>query len=118
MLAGCGGSELATVSGTVTLDGQPLKEGSMRFVPADGKAPTEAAMIHDGKFTAQLQRTNYKVEIHATKLVDSGVKLDEKGPGGGPTAVELLPQRYNVQSELKLTVTGPARDARFDLTSR
>lgn len=116
--SGCGGSNLAPVSGTVTFDGQPLKEASIRFVPADGKAPTEAAMIRDGKFGAQLQRTTYKVQINASKLVDTGAKLDEKGPGGGPTAVEILPARYNVQSELTLSVTGPIRDARFELKSR
>jgi hypothetical protein len=117
-IGGCGESKLTSVGGTVTLDGQPLNEGSMRFVPSDGNAPTEAAMIKAGKFSTQLQRTSYKVEIHATKFIDTGVKLDEKGPGGGPTAVELLPARYHVNSELTLNITGPTSNARFDLKSR
>jgi len=115
---GCNKSDLSAVSGVVTLDGQPLKDGTIQFAPVDGKAPSQAAIIQDGKFTTKLHRTNYKVEIHATKLVDTGAKLDEKGPGGGPTAVELLPARYNVQSELTLKVDGPRSDARFDLKSR
>lgn len=118
LLLGCGGSSLTAISGVVSLDGQPLKEGLIHFVPADGKAPSQAAMIQEGKFRTQLYRTNYKVDIHATKLVDTGAKLDEKGPGGGPTAVELLPARYNTQTELSLDVTAPTNDARFDLKSR
>ena len=31
---------------------------------------------------------------------------------------ELLPPRYNVQSELTLKITGPARAANFDLKSK
>jgi len=115
---GCGSSDGTGVSGTVTLDGQPLKDGTIQFAPTDGKAPSQAAVIHDGKFSTKLQQTNYRVEIHATKLVDTGAKLDEKGPGGGPTAVELLPARYNVQSELTLKVDGPRSDARFELKSK
>jgi hypothetical protein len=117
-LPGCTTAALTPVSGLVSLDGQPLKDGTIHFVPLDGKVPSEAAMIEGGRFSVQLHRTRYKVEIHATKLIDTGAKLDEKGPGGGPTAVELLPQRYNVQSELALNVTGPTNDARFDLKSR
>src|SRR4051812_45806434 len=90
---GCGSPEGTSVSGTVTLDGQPLKDGTINFAPPEGKAPSRAAVIKDGKFSTSLHRTNYKVEIHATKFIDTGVKLDEKGPGGGPKAVELLPPR-------------------------
>lgn len=117
-VAGCNKSDLNSVSGVVTLDGQPLKEGTIQFAPADGKAPSQAAMIQDGKFSTELRRTNYKVEMHATKFIDTGAKLDEKGPGGGPTAVELLPSRYNVQSELTLKIDGSRSDVRFDLKSK
>jgi|tagenome__1003787_1003787.scaffolds.fasta_scaffold20614511_2 hypothetical protein len=115
---GCTSSNLPSISGIVTLDGQPLKEGTIQFAPTDGKAPSQAAVIQDGKFSTQLHRTNYKVEIHATKLIDTGAKLDEKGPGGGPKAVELLPARYNVQTELTLQVDGPRSDANFELKSK
>src|SRR3954471_77252 len=115
---GCGASNLDMVSGVVTLDGQPLKEGVIQGAPTDGKPPSQAAIIQDGKFSTQLHRTIYKVEMHATKLADTGAKLDEKGPGAGPTAVELLPPRYNAQSELTLKVDAPRSDVRFDLKSK
>jgi len=118
LLVGCGGSGLTPVGGVVTLDGQPLAEGTIHFAPADGQAPTQAAVIREGKYGTELQRTNYKVQIFAPKPAKVVAKLDENGPGGGPRMEELLPQRYNTQSELTLTVTGSTKAANFDLRSK
>ncbi|HMC10817.1 MAG TPA: hypothetical protein VKH44_05985 [Pirellulaceae bacterium] len=118
LVSGCGKSSLTPVSGTVTLDGQPLKEGSMHFAAADGQAPTQGAVIADGKFNTELHRTNYKVQIFAPKPSKVVAKLDENGPGGGPRVEELLPPRYNYQSELTLNVTAPTTAANFDLKSK
>jgi hypothetical protein len=115
---GCGASSLEQVSGGVVLDGQPLGEGLIRFVPTDGKSPSQAAVIRQGKFTTELHRTHYKVEINAPKPAKTAAKLDERGPGGGPAVEELLPPHYNVNSELTLDVTGATMDARFELKSK
>jgi hypothetical protein len=117
-LIGCGGSGLTPVSGVVTLDGQPLAEGTIHFAPADGQSPSQAAVIREGKFTADLVQTKYKVQIFAPKPAKVVAKLDENGPGGGPRMEELLPPRYNVNSELTLDVTGPTKAANFDLKSK
>ena len=47
----------------VTLDGQPLAEGMIQLAPTDGQSPSQAAVIHDGKYSTELARTNYKVQI-------------------------------------------------------
>src|SRR5690242_13546834 len=97
---GCGGSGLTPVSGVVTLDGQPLAEGTMHFAPVDGSGPSQATVIRDGKYSTELQRTKYKLRIFAPKPSKVVAKLDENGPGGGPRMEELLPPRYNINSEL------------------
>jgi hypothetical protein len=50
----CGGCSdpTATVSGEVTYDGQPVKNGYVTFTPADGKGPAVGAQITDGRYTA------------------------------------------------------------------
>jgi hypothetical protein len=106
------------VSGEVTVDGQPLASGVMQFLPEAGDAPSEASRVADGKFSAKLQRTKYAVQIYAPREAKTAAKLDENGPGGGPTMEETLPPRYNLRSELKLDVTGPKNDVRFELKSR
>jgi len=119
LIAGCGGGEsLTPVSGKVAIDGQPLNEGSIQFAPTDGKAPSQAAMIVGGSFKTELHRTNYQVQIFAPRPAKVVPKLDENGPGGGPRVEERLPARYNTQSELTLSVTGPTTGADFQLKSK
>ena len=53
-LTGCGGdSKMATVSGAVTLDGNPVETGAITFVPANGNAPTAGGQIKDGRYSVQ-----------------------------------------------------------------
>jgi hypothetical protein len=117
-LVGCGGSGLTPVAGVVRLDGQPLAEGTIHFAPADGGGPSQAAVIREGQYSTELSPTNYKVQIFAPKPSKVVAKLDENGPGGGPRVEELLPQRYNVLSELTLNITGPTKAANFELKSK
>ncbi len=117
-LVGCGGSGLTPVAGAVTLDGQPLAEGTIHFAPADGSGPSQAAMIREGKYSTELSPTNYKVQIFAPKPSKIVAKLDENGPGGGPRMEELLPPRYNVNSELTLQISGPTKGADFELKGK
>lgn len=51
LLAGCSDGT-ATVSGTVTYNDEPVKNGYVTFSPADGKGPVAGAQIADGKYTA------------------------------------------------------------------
>jgi|SRR5262245_48811484 len=115
---GCSRSGLTPVGGVVIVDEQPLAEGTIHFAPADGKSPSQAAVIREGKYGTELARTKYKVQIFAPKPSKVVAKLDENGPGGGPRMEEMLPPRYNVQSELTLSVTGPTRSASFELKSK
>lgn len=117
-VVGCGGSGLTPVGGVVTVDEQPLADGTIHFAPADGSGPSQAAVIREGKYGMELVRTSYKVQIFAPKPAKVVAKLDENGPGGGPRMEEMLPQRYNIQSELTLKVTGPTKAANFELKSK
>src|ERR1700759_1339838 len=71
-LAGCGGTsgpQMYPISGEVTLDGVPLKEGAISFVPADGKGLAAGGKIVDGKYTAKSVPGAKRVEIRAPKVV-------------------------------------------------
>src|SRR4051794_34250251 len=97
-LGGCSAkSNRGTVTGNVTLDGQPLKSGLIRFEPADGKTPTADALITDGKFSASVPPGDKKISISATKVV--GTKRVYETPDSPTVDVtqELLPAKYNVK---------------------
>jgi hypothetical protein len=100
------------VHGEVTLDGKPLREGSIRFEPMNGNAPTAGALIKDGHFTTSVPVGENKVEINAWEIVPP------KNPGGEESTRELLPPRYNEKSKLTLTVEQGRNEAKFDLQSK
>src|SRR6266567_3471918 len=74
-IAGCNqGLAVGTVTGDVTLDGQPLKGGRVLFTPIDGQGQTGGATIADGRFKAEvpvakMPVAKVKVQINANKVV-------------------------------------------------
>jgi len=57
-VVGCGGVRRVPVSGTVTLDGQPINGGNMIFAPDNAKGNTHrinciSPLIVDGQYTLQ-----------------------------------------------------------------
>jgi hypothetical protein len=108
------------VSGEVTLDGQPLKQGLIKFDPVDGKTPTADAKVIDGKYTAEKVPVGDKiVRISASKVVGKH-KMYEKAPDSPwvEDTEEVLPPRYNVQSDLKMTIGTGSQEKNFPLTSK
>lgn len=49
LASGCGGGA-ASVSGEVTYNGEPVANGSITFLPVDGKGSTAGGPIEDGHF--------------------------------------------------------------------
>jgi hypothetical protein len=115
---GCSRAGKATVRGEVTLDGQPLKEGVIRFVPADGQSPTADAAIVAGRFTATVPLGEKRVEISAPKVVGKRKMIDTPESPWVDEVAELLPPHYNVRSELTMTVQRGTQEKRFELKSQ
>jgi hypothetical protein len=117
IVVGCSSdTKHGAVNGTVTLDGQPIKTGIVRFVPADGQTATADAVIAEGKFTANVPPGEKRVEISAPKVVGKRRMMPES-PEIEITE-ELLPARYNVKTELTLTVTAGSQSKDFELQSK
>ena len=116
---GCSGdAKHGTVSGTVTLDGQPLKSGTIRFDSVDGRAAAADASVTDGKYTAKMPPGDKRVSITSPKVVGTKKMYDTPDSPVVDVTEELLPKRYNGQSELTLTVKLGDQDAPFDLKSK
>lgn len=107
-LAGCGGASDSLprqpVEGTITYDGQPLKDGNIQFSPADPnmKDPVRGgAPIMDGKYSIPqdvgLVPGKYNVVISAASAEASS----DDAPGAVKALPkELLPAKYNTKSTL------------------
>lgn len=106
------------VAGRVLLDGQPLEEGSVRFVPAKGR-PVGGQIQSDGTFTLVEQSLsapadgiapgNYRVAVTAMHVVDENAGDVEW----------LTPQKYadHHTSDLQVSIDGPVDNLVLALTS-
>jgi len=114
-LVGCGhrGPKVFPVSGTVTVDRQPLADGLIYFKTVQ-TGVAESFPIKDGAFEGQAQEGERRIEIYSyrTKVENfSGMK--------GEVKENLIPNRYNLESNLtaKVTPNGPNQFT-FELTKK
>jgi hypothetical protein len=113
LLAGCAAKPLVgTISGEVTFDGKPVEDGRITLIPVDGKSQPAGDVIKEGKFEIKnAPLGQMKVEINGNKKTGRKIKAyDTPESPVSDEIVELIPQRYNANSELTLDVKpGPQR---------
>jgi len=118
MAAGCGGPEFHPVSGTVTLDDEPLADANVTFRPASeegqwGIADTDVqgryTIISDEK--TGLPEGQYEVAI--STYVDGNDQPDPPIPA----VPERVPMRYNARTTLEFEVKPGENTADFELSS-
>lgn len=107
-LTGCGSkTKTYPVSGTVTFNGQKLKDGHILFQPVDGGVG-DAGTITDGVFNFQAKAGKVKVEIRATREEGQVVEVM-----GARNRVQYIPERYNDKTILEAEVV-PDGENRFE----
>lgn len=121
LAAGCGGdaSGRYAISGTVTLDGQPVTTGAIAVIPAQGTdGPTSGGSIEDGEYSIPASKGptagRYRVEIRWPR--EAGQV--ELYPGqSGAKFEEAIPAKYNSKSTLEIQVGEGSTEHNFDLTT-
>jgi len=117
--AGCGGPPQAKVSGTVTLDGKPVENGTISFYPTANSGQTAGGGIVNGQYTMDASPGEMTVLISASKVTGKHKMYDTPDSPTVDTVVELVPDRYNKTSELKVTLKpGVNEGVNFDLTTK
>jgi hypothetical protein len=126
--------ELLSVSGKVTLDDKPLPNAVVTFEAAGMGTFSYGMTDEDGEYTLRFDSNKMgctpgekRVEISTSRKI-LGLNSDEEGadPDGGTgegesatsPAQELVPERFNRKSELRVTVNDSATDHDFQLTSQ
>ncbi|CAN5285486.1 hypothetical protein BH11PLA2_BH11PLA2_10330 [soil metagenome] len=114
--AGCNlGEPTGTVSGTITLDGKPVPDGLIRFVPADGNSQPGDSFITNGQYQLTMTIGDKKVEILSLKA--NGAAVDTASQGKG-TSVQLIPEKYNVKTTLRYMIEKGTHTKDFELLSK
>ena len=118
LLSGCSTGKpaypAARLEGSVTLDGQPLAQGSLQFVPQDtNQVPITAAPIVDGRYVADaVPRGKLRVLVTASK--ETGKMIKEYSTPR-PEVINLIPEKY--RSGIPVEVTGDNLNRDFALKS-
>lgn len=118
-LTGCSGDKHRAVSGEVSLDGEPVSNGSILFLPTSGDGKKGAAEITEGKYAIPAEQGlppgNYRVEIRWSKPTgkqipsgDPGMMMDERS--------EAMPDKYNTASTLTAEIIAGNNRHDFKLT--
>ena len=125
--AGCGGGtdgpERFPVTGKVTINGEPLDDGSIQFIPEAGTdGPSSGAPITNGAYTIPAEKGpvagQYLVQIRGTKKTGKQIEAGPPNPPGTMVdeVVQAVPAEYNSNSTLKATIKeGPNEDVNFQL---
>ncbi|ODU01246.1 MAG: hypothetical protein ABS79_02025 [Planctomycetes bacterium SCN 63-9] len=146
MLQGCGSGDnlpREPISGTVSLDGEPLESGNITFTPASNTETSAASAaitsISEGRFSLDaavgLVPGKYVVIISSpvagkpaapakSRRSAPGVADTVSGTGADdaveePPTREIIPIKYNTQSTLKADVTkGGPNQFEFSLSTK
>jgi hypothetical protein len=121
LVSGCGDKNKAEVQGTVKLDGTPLDQGGILFIPTgDTKGPSTGASIMAGSYKVDrgVIIGKNRVEIRAAgksgkkapSLTKKGVMIDEY--------IEIVPDKYNRTTELAKEVQPGSNTFDFDLKTK
>lgn len=124
---GCGdvpeGPLRAAVSGTITLDGKPLEEGTVVFVPTEGTAgPRITVTVANGQFEADAEHGpvvgQHRVEIQSTcgPAFDDEQMVSSLAEKPQRLNVVIVPPVYNTNSQLTASIQEGIQNAlTFDL---
>jgi hypothetical protein len=123
VLGGCdssGGVAGVPVTGTVTMDGAPLPNGSIVFLVASGDGTSVTAPIVDGKYKAVVPTGAKKVQIYGPPPGGGSTSMtDLSKPTGAPALhTETIPAKYNANTELQATIDSSGKPIDFSLSSK
>lgn len=114
--AGCSDPTKGIVSGTVKINGELANSGSIAFFPTDGKSPTSGGMIReDGTYEATVGVGMSRVEIRVSEVVGTQKLYDTPDSETMDIREEILPRKYNDESELTYEVPSGKSEKHFEL---
>jgi len=122
-LVGCSDNGRSEVSGTVSLNGRPIPEGAITFIPVEGNTgPGAGAEIRDGKYFIPREKgvTTGKNRVELRAFRETGRKVQD--PTGRPGVltferVMVFPPEYNDKSTLVRDVKPASDTIDFTITA-
>lgn len=122
LMVGCGGPYDSTVTGMVTLAGNPLPRGTVSFIPQSQGAAAYGTIASDGRYVVRTGREEGVASGQYTvTVVASEPSAQARGKDGGPPPMgkSITPQWYGdaATSGLNYTVEPGDNEINIELTT-
>lgn len=119
LTSGCGrgdGPQLATVTGTVIMNGQPLAGVNVTFIPRDKGSPSYGGTDKHGEFRLMFnqQRAGAELGKHDVLIEVRDPETDDSGNPVSTHAPPAIPARYGHPGALTAEVVAGSNE--FDFT--
>ena len=126
LLAGCGGPEpppRASVKGSVTWEGAPIKSGTITCVPiGDTQGSPTSAIVRDGEYALDLASGPMvgvnRIEIIANRETGETIPAVPPATGEIRKVEQFIPSKFNQSSSLEQDVAVGDNEFDFDLTAK
>ena len=122
LATGCGPKKNeVTISGKVTVEGDPIDTGSIMFTAADGGTYVAGGVIEDGQYKASVPPGDKIVQIRGLKKIGQREVFDEVSGKKFPTDshVRMTPPAYEAaDSPLRAKVTKDGEVFDFQLSKK
>jgi hypothetical protein len=122
---GCGGrhDNRTSIGGEGTLDGKPIPQGSITFLPMHGvQGSRTSGSIIDGRYRISREAGPAvgwnRVEINASRKTGKMIEMPPPWKGPVEETVEAVAPRYNSESTLKFEAKPGENTADFEVKSK
>lgn len=115
-ITGCSqsdGPKLYPVTGKVTFEGEPVKEGRITLRKVDGDKRSYSGSISEGRYELTAEAGPSAVEVIASRLIPG--KFDRSNGTPEPVGEMYIPKKYNEATTLQVEVKSGSNDFPFDL---
>lgn len=119
MICGCSGeANLPAVTGKVTIDGVPLKRGSISLRPVDPACKDEpyATIEADGTFKVMTKNRPGSPKGKFAVLLTAYEDIDPNNPSAAPKS--LIPKRYAQMDKPAIHIEVPSANYDLSLSSK
>jgi hypothetical protein len=120
---GCGrtnGPPLGTVTGTVTLNGEPVPGVNVIFIPENKGSPSYGGTDEDGVYRLMFNRNRAGAELgkHNVLIESPQPETDDSGNPITSTVTVPIPQKYQQQGVLSAEVDPGRNEFDFELDTK
>jgi hypothetical protein len=117
LLTGCGDSSMnvAPVSGTITLDGAPLKRASVTFLPKGGGRPSHGVTDEKGHYVLEYSLDELGAQVGTcTVRISTASESDDSSE---KSSKQLVPKKYLQEPLMEVQVASKSNTIDIDLKS-